>query len=309
VKNLYQKLLAHLKEDFRLSFYVSFGVFIGVCLYLNYRWDFEDSIIDSYQGTWLHPLYFFLFYGFAYLTIVLLYAVCYRSYAFLKSSEFWIKIILGLTFLSLRSGFPLMEELLGDIMAPGLKYWAYRVVKNLLGIPLVIVPLLALWYYFDRKESHRYGWNTQSMTWRPYLLMLALMVPIIGAASFLNNFSSFYPMYKSYGAHYALGVDEWVTVAGYELVYGLNFIVVEYFFRGFLVLAMAKFLGRGGILAMVSLYCFFHFGKPEGEAISSIFGGYILGVIAYYSKNIWGGVLLHVGIAWMMELAAYLQKL
>jgi len=67
-------------------------------------------------------------------------------------------------------------------------------------------------------------------------------------------------------------------------------------------------LGRGAVLTMVVTYCFLHFGKPLGESISSIFGGFILGVVAYETRSIWGGVILHMGIAWMMDLAAYLQK-
>jgi membrane protease YdiL (CAAX protease family) len=59
---------------------------------------------------------------------------------------------------------------------------------------------------------------------------------------------------------------------------------------------------------MVGLYVALHFGKPAGETIGSFFGGYILGVLAYKSKNIWGGIIAHMGIAWLMELFAYLQK-
>jgi len=50
-----------------------------------------------------------------------------------------------------------------------------------------------------------------------------------------------------------------------------------------------------------------HFGKPIGEAISSIFGGYVLGVIALNTKSIVGGSIVHIGVAWLMELFAYLQ--
>ncbi|CAN5226073.1 hypothetical protein BH23BAC1_BH23BAC1_38320 [soil metagenome] len=59
---------------------------------------------------------------------------------------------------------------------------------------------------------------------------------------------------------------------------------------------------------MVVLYAFYHFGKPPGETIGSIFGGYILGVIAMYTRSVMGGVLLHVGIAWLMDGFAFLQK-
>ena len=68
----------------------------------------------------------------------------------------------------------------------------------------------------------------------------------------------------------------------YELAYGWNFISIELLFRGFLVIGMVKLMGRHAILPMIVVYSFIHFGKPAGECISAIFGGYILGIIAYF---------------------------
>ena len=115
-------------------------------------------------------------------------------------------------------------------------------------------------------------------------------------------------MYKISPAHLMLNVPEWVTIDIYEFAYGFDFITVELLFRGFMVVGMIKLLGRHAVLAMAVTYCFLHTGKPLGEAISSIFGGYLLGVIAYETKSIWGGVIVHVGIAWMMEIIGFLQK-
>jgi hypothetical protein len=39
-----------------------------------------------------------------------------------------------------------------------------------------------------------------------------------------------------------------------------------------------------------------------------VIGGYILGVVAYETKSIWGGVIVHLGIAWMMEVVAFAQR-
>ncbi|MDP6435740.1 MAG: hypothetical protein QGG46_00705 [Gammaproteobacteria bacterium] len=70
---------------------------------------------------------------------------------------------------------------------------------------------------------------------------------------------------------------------------------------------MVGLLGKDCILPMVALYTSIHFGKPLGECLGSIFGGYILGVIALYTRNIWGGTIIHIGVALTMELAAHLQ--
>ena len=93
----------------------------------------------------------------------------------------------------------------------------------------------------------------------------------------------------------------------FELIYGMDFLSVELLFRGALIIGMTKVLGKEAVLPMVAAYVFIHFGKPAGEAISSFFGGFILGIHSYYKKNIFAGIIIHVGIAWMMEIAAILQ--
>jgi hypothetical protein len=106
-----------------------------------------------------------------------------------------------------------------------------------------------------------------------------------------------------------LEIPEWVVVAAYELAYGFDFISTEYFFRGFLVIGLYRYLGPQVLLPMAASYAVLHFGKPMAEAISSLFGGYILGVIAIHHRSIWGGVVVHVGLAWMMEFAGFLMRL
>jgi hypothetical protein len=117
--------------------------------------------------------------------------------------------------------------------------------------------------------------------------MILIMLPILTAASFHSSFLKTYPLYKSTSVHTFFGVGEWIPVLGYELAYGFDFITVELLFRGFMVIGMINILGRNSILPMAVTYCFLHFGKPPGEAISSVFGGFILGVIAYETKSVW----------------------
>jgi len=92
----------------------------------------------------------------------------------------------------------------------------------------------------------------------------------------------------------------------FELSYGSDFFSIEIFFRGFLVLAFAKWAGKDAILPMACFYCTIHFGKPLGECISSYFGGLILGIVVYNTKTIWGGLIVHLGIAWLMEIGGWL---
>jgi membrane protease YdiL (CAAX protease family) len=204
---------------------------------------------------------------------------------------------------------PFLQNLIYNNLHSDITYWAYKVAINGISFITVLLPLLLFYYYFDKKEKHLYGLNNQHIDLTAYWTLLLLMLPLLVSASFLDGFQRQYPMYKSNVAYLYLGVPEWTTVLSYELAYGLDFITVELLFRGFFVIGMIKVLGRHAILPMVVIYCLLHFGKPAGEAISSIAGGYILGVIAYETKSIWGGIIVHMGIAWLMEIIAFLQKL
>jgi membrane protease YdiL (CAAX protease family) len=95
----------------------------------------------------------------------------------------------------------------------------------------------------------------------------------------------------------------------YELSYGSDFITIELFFRGFLILGFIKYAGKESILPMAVFYCAIHFGKPMAECISSFFGGIVLGVITYNTRTIWGGVIVHLGIALLMEIGGWLGNI
>jgi membrane protease YdiL (CAAX protease family) len=119
-----------------------------------------------------------------------------------------------------------------------------------------------------------------------------------------------YPKYKFTNGNFIIQKLQYpkIAVAGlFELSYAFGFFIVEIVFRGFFIFALVKYLGKDVILPMAVAYCVLHFGKPLGETISSFFGGYLLGVIALKTNNIYGGILVHIGIALLMELFAFWQ--
>lgn len=175
-------------------------------------------------------------------------------------------------------------------------YWPAKLLIVSLG-------LFIIWRLFDKQQAF-YGLNRKGFEAKPYFLMLLIMVPLIAFASTQQDFLSIYPKLKNI-SFLKLPDSGWHRLL-YELSYGSDFITIELFFRGFLVLAFAKWAGKDVILPMALFYCTIHFGKPLAECISSFFGGIILGVITYYSKSIYGGLLVHLGIAWLMELGGHL---
>jgi hypothetical protein len=306
MRKIWSYLTTHLYEDFHAARYSLTFLFLAASLYLNFTYDIEDSFLDT-RPELQRLLFYFLSHSIAYYVPAALYAY-FSKKKFFRSPDFLVRSFLAITLLSIDRSMPFFNDLLNRIANPHTEFWWYKVTNNLAGIFTLIMPLMIFYWHTDRQLGHRYGLNSSQFDLNPYLLMLLIMLPLVTAASFLPGFQAQYPMYDSIGAHTHFGVPEWITVGIYEAAYGLNFVSIEFFYRGFLVLGLASAMGRGSVLCMASLYCFLHFGKPMGEAISSIFGGYVLGAIAYQTRSIWGGVMVHVGIAWIMELAGYLQQ-
>ncbi|MEO6916147.1 MAG: CPBP family intramembrane glutamic endopeptidase, partial [Chitinophagaceae bacterium] len=152
-----------------------------------------------------------------------------------------------------------------------------------------------------------FGFTSKGLKWEPYLLMLLIMIPLIAWASTQADFLRTYPKMKVLSF---LGEDRkaWQNLL-YEFTYGMDFITIEWFFRGFLVLAFVRYAGQEAILPMAVFYCSIHFGKPLMECVSSLFGGMLLGVVVYRTGSIAGGLVVHLGIAWMMEAGGYIGRM
>ena len=143
----------------------------------------------------------------------------------------------------------------------------------------------------------------------PYFLLLACLLPLIALASTRPDFLHTYPKVKNIAFISGYTTPVWPWQLLYELSYGLDFLSIELFFRGLLVIGLARYAGEKAILPMAVFYCTIHFGKPLGECISSFFGGLILGVIALRTRSILGGLMVHLGLAWLMEVGGWLGHL
>lgn len=307
MKKIWKYLRIHLTEDFHLKHYILIALLLASFLLFNYTFDFADTYLEGLKGFRKIGAYF-IFYSSIYYSTLYSYIHFYKQKKIPKNKMFWVKSIFGIFILSLDSSVPFLYPLIEKTFDPKLQLWSYKVAVNMVSFITVFTPIVIFYFLYDQNQNHLYGLKPKQFDAKPYVGMLLIMLPIIVLVSFHGSFQRQYPMYQNTNAHEFLGTGEWFTVATYEIAYAMDFVTVELLFRGFMVLGLATFLKRGAVLSMAALYCALHFGKPVGEAISSIFGGYLLGVIAYETKSIWGGVIVHIGIAWMMELVAFLQK-
>lgn len=308
MKTIWKYLSNHLRTDFHTYQYLFILIFLCISITINYQLDFSDRYLDPLKG--FQRFYFrFLFFAFAYYATASIVALTKKENNFFSRRQFWIKSLLAISLLSLDSSLPFLRGWIDGLVNHRLHLWAYKVGVNLISLFTILLPLLAFYRFYDANQKHWYGLRWHNFDPRPYLQMLLIMLPLLTVASFNAAFQRQYPMYKTSAAHIFLDVPEWVTVVIYEMAYGLDFVTVEMLFRGFMIIGMITVMGRDAVLPMVVTYCFLHFGKPAGEAISSVAGGYVLGVVALETRSIWGGIIVHVGIAWTMEMIAYLQEI
>jgi hypothetical protein len=274
----------------------------------NYDGNFEDDILDrQFRGQPIYYLLYFLFYCFAYFGTVFICIIYTKDKAWLRNRRFWVISLTGIAILAFDIGFYWDDDIIRSLLPRQLHYYGIWSFDRLVSLLTNVFPLFILWKITKDPKEHFYGLTIKGGSLRPYFIMILMMLPLLIWASFQPDFLKQYPTFRDYGASQYLQVEEWVTVLIYEFCYGVDFISVELFFRGFLILGMASIIGKKSFLPMAVLYSFIHFGKPMGEAFSSFFGGYILAIVAYNTRNVFGGLIVHLGIAWLMELFAFLQ--
>lgn len=158
------------------------------------------------------------------------------------------------------------------------------VLRALFGTPLREIYLVPRGYF---KKLPVYG-----------LLFLPVGLTVVAAAS-QPDFQLQYPFYT--------GRHVWDQLT-WEIAYAVQFFALEFFFRGFVLRGLSAEMGASAVLAMAMPYCMLHYGKPLPECVGSIAAGTVLGILAMDTKSIWGGVTIHVAVAWSMDAAALIQK-
>lgn len=174
----------------------------------------------------------------------------------------------------------------------GFAWWSsWRVIGY------VIMPLLTIVAVRDRMRDYHLSFAGFAKHVWIYVLMFALITPAVIVASTTPAFRHTYPFYRlANRSHF----DLWT----WEAFYAAQFISLEIFFRGFMLHGLRRAFGANAIFVMIVPYCMIHYGKPMPETLGAIGAGVILGTLAMRTKSIWGGVLIHIGVAVTMDVLA-----
>lgn len=168
------------------------------------------------------------------------------------------------------------------------KLTPYKYVDRV--ILYLVVPLLILVIFF-RESPREYGFTfgdwKLGLTYT--LLGILLMTPIIyylghGNASMKTYYERFLP-----------GLP-WTTF--------LDLIGWEFFFRGWILFAYAKKFGPEALWLQAVPFAMAHIGKPEVETLSTMFGGFAFGWVAWRTRSFVWPFLIHWFIATFVILVA-----
>lgn len=163
-----------------------------------------------------------------------------------------------------------------------------------------VVPALAIRLIF-RERLADYGFKLRGAFadgW-VYLAMLGVVGPLVWVVSANQHFQETYPFYR-----HPRGVPLWPDFWRWEMAYGLQFVGVEFLFRGFLVHGLRRRFGAYAIVVMTVPYCMIHFGKPLPETLASIVAGLALGFMSLRTRSIVLGVAIHMTVALSMDFAS-----
>jgi uncharacterized protein len=164
-----------------------------------------------------------------------------------------------------------------------------------------VVPAIIVRVFFKERIT---DWGMEAKSYFRHLWIYALLFLPVAAAitvvSYTEGFQQSYPFYKTaYG---------WGDLLVWEMFYGLQFLVFEFFFRGFMLWGLIEKMGKWAILVMMTFYCMIHFQKPMLETLGAIIAGLILGILVLRICLVFGGVIIHVAVAISMDLAVIWQN-
>ena len=200
-----------------------------------------------------------------------------------------------------------MRRLLGERPTFDWKIVVVTVVSTLLLLVDAYHPLTA-WKYLDRVilylviplaittllfREHPRGYGFTFGDWRAGLALTVGAITIMAPVIWLLGRES--GAMQEYYEGLAAGLP-WTTF--------LDLIGWEFFFRGWILFAYARRFGAEALWLQAVPFTLAHAGKPELEVLSTIFGGFAFGWLAYRTRSFVWPFLVHWFVATLVIVAA-----
>jgi len=297
----------YFKDNFSLVTHVLVFAFIAFCIFANYQFNIYPKYFRVKNYNELGVLKLWGMFAFAFIVPLLIRAFFQREKKTILNKKYLLFGLLGLFLVSLDSSYYTLK-FVKQLIPQGIEGYSFykSCLSNVNSLFTIMIPVFITYYVFSYFKPELYGLKLNGANIKPYLVLVAIMLPIVFiSAATQEDFTKYYPSYH-FNRFQAAKLPELLKITMFEFCYGFDFISVELMFRGFMVVALSRFVGKDAILPMVACYAFLHFGKPMVETIGSVFGGFGLGILAYKSRNIYGGLIVHLAVAWGMEFSAFI---
>ena len=160
-------------------------------------------------------------------------------------------------------------------------YHNFTGVKVLDRVALYLILPLAIILFVERKRPGEYGF--QFGDWKAGLALTALAILI--AAPILWWVSSSDPSMQKY--------YQSLLTPALPIMTFLDLIGWEFFFRGWILFGYARRFGDNALWLQAVPFALAHIGKPEVETLSTIFGGFLFGLVAWRTRSFVYPLLIH----------------
>jgi hypothetical protein len=180
-----------------------------------------------------------------------------------------------------------------------LNWWAATQIFAYLIAPLTLAAFIGI-----RPRDLGWRWRGIAAHWKIYAALFLVSAPFVIVASTTQQFQNQYPLLEINPGQ----LEVWRDLVRWWPMYLVQFVAIESFFRGHLVIGLARRFGSSAIFIAVVPYMMIHFVKPPTEALASVLGGIVLGALALRTGSIIWGVALHMGIAALMDVMALGHK-
>jgi len=230
------------------------------------------------------------------LVVIILAALCLVFIRYLTGFDRLVSFLEVIHLDSLGNYFTELRNNTHDKQLFDLIYWTACRVFFYLIIPVLVIKI------FMKKRMSDFGWRLSdnlNKDLKIFVVFFCFMFPLVFWVSTQDSFLLKYPFYRPASAE-----QVFPNLLIWELFYFLQFVSLEFFFRGFVVHGLKEEIGDYSVLVMIIPYCMIHFQKPFLETIGAIFAGVILGYLSLRKNSILTGIALHFSVAVTMDIFA-----
>jgi hypothetical protein len=211
-----------------------------------------------------------------------------------------------------------------EALFPGVP-WNYQLASFIVGfLLLVVVPCCIIKFVFkERLSEYGLGWpkdkNRRKQSAIAFFLIMGIAVIPFFLSAFNPEMQEEYPLFGD-----VIAGGDWGAFVVYELVYLLFFVVIDFIYRGYLLLGLFKIkdmeafkgvkkikgplvFGIYAIFIQMLSYTMWHIAKPVPELIGTIFWGIGTGAVVLKTRTVWPVIISHWLLCVLLDIVVWLN--